>query len=149
MVAARVRARGSADPGARGRGALARSLESGAESRGRSKVAPGAGRDFAAWGRWGRAACLLPTITEKGGCGQSANLGCLSPPAEKTVVIAERWNPTTYAVLWQVPRGSPGMLMGEEPPPVPSLLPLQTLSSLPTVLAPRRAPGESWTQVFM
>lgn len=58
MVAARVRAPGSADPGARGRGALAGSLESGAESQGRSKVAPGAGRDFAA--------CLLPTVTEKG-----------------------------------------------------------------------------------
>lgn len=95
-------------PARGGRSALARRPECGAEGRGRSEVASGAGRVCAGWGRRGRAACRLPTVTEERGWRQSASLGCLSPPAGKPVVVAGLWHPGQTRSIGGSSRGSPG-----------------------------------------
>lgn len=94
--------------------------EPGAGSRapGRSEAAPGAGGLCVRWGRRGRAACLGPAVTEEGWA-QGASLGCPGPPADQPVVVPGLWNPKG-PVSWSS-RGPLGMLMGQEPPPRPSL----------------------------
>lgn len=114
-----VRALGSAGPRPRGRGTLARGPESGAESLGRSKAAPGqVGSALAGEGGDALPACGQPS--SRRGWGQNVSLGCLGPPAENPVVVLRLWNRTADAVSWGVLRGSLGTPMGEEPPPLPS-----------------------------
>lgn len=122
-IAARVRTLGSAGPGPRGRGALPRGRESrveipdSSEAAPRSEAAPGQVRSASAGEGGDAPPCCLPACSQLW-WGQSASLGCLGPAAEKPAVVPGLWNP--MADTGSV-GGSLGMLMGEEPPPLPSL----------------------------
>lgn len=82
----------------------------GVDRRRRSEAAPGAGRVCAGWGRRGRAACV-PAATRRGG-GHGGRARVSGP-----------WVVPGPGTEWRtrVPPRAPGMLLGEEPPPLPPL----------------------------
>lgn len=90
--------------------APARGPHRGVDRRRRSEAAPGAGRVCAGWGRRGRAACV-PAATRRGG-GHGGRARVSGP-----------WVVPGPGTEWRtrVPPRAPGMLLGEEPPPLPPL----------------------------
>ena len=122
-IAARVRALGSAGPGPRGRGALARGRESRVEipdryeAAPRSEAAPGQVRSASAGEGGDAPPCLLACLqqTVMGPKRESRMPGSASGEAS-----CGSWALKPNGRHGSV-GGSLGMLMGEEPPPLPSL----------------------------
>lgn len=112
---------GQRRPRPRGRGALAGRRESGAYRRGRSEVASGAGLVCAGWGRRGRAACLLPAVTEEGmGAKRESRMPKSGPLRNQSSFLGSGTQRQTQSV-GRFSRGSPGMPMAEDLLPLPSL----------------------------
>ena len=120
-IAARVRALGSAGPGPPGRGALARGRESRVKIPDRSEAAPGQVRSASA-GEGGDAppcllACLQPTV-------MGPKRECRVPGSAGGEASCGSWalkRNGRHGSVGGSCRGSLGMLMGDEPPPLPSL----------------------------
>lgn len=119
-VAARVRALGSAGPGPRGRGALARGRERRAGSRGRSEAAP-ASRSGLRW--LGKAAtrCLPAASRHRGGGGRAQVSDARVHQSTSQLSFLGSGTQSQTGSVGGSSGGSLEMLMGKETSPLPSL----------------------------